>query len=659
MIPSVYISKYQNVFLIPQIIHPGASMIIKQKEERDGQKYNLSRFTIRVKLLTIISSIIILSLSLMTFISTRWFRENSRQTVEEKNLEIARITGLKVKSELANVIRNVRLSIAGVGHSFDHRDFFLNNPEIVFIGTARKKNHTLSISRAYYNQKFLNDNTLTRKDIKRLHELYGASFLNSFNGARVVQNVSSNQSTPILGASRPARVGEILLIFLDATYFLKTFTARKGGMTLTFLLNNTGDVIAHPDEKLILNRANLSKLGIVQDLLKSRVNLGQTVYRDEEGKSWLGAYHKIGFGGLGVITTVEEDRAFAVVDSIQRMNFLLLLIFLIVALLTVYYYSKTLTTPVEELVEATRQVERGNYKITVQDRVRDEIGLLSHSFVQMAKGLEERERMKDALGRFVNREIAEQVLRDEIKLGGEKIDNCAISFCDLRSFTMMSENMDPQELVKYLNEYFTEMVVCVDGTNGIVDKFIGDAIMAHWGALYSRGNNTENAVNAALGMRRALLHFNLVNKLNMEGSERPVARFGCGIHTGSVVAGQVGSEEHLEFTVIGDAVNLASRIEIFNKSFGSDILISQESYNQVKEIFNVCQMPSVRIKGKTTPQTFYAVLGRKDDPDCPANLEELRGAFGIKLNYEEETAEIDVNYANINKVLEEIRNRQA
>lgn len=189
----------------------------------------------------------------------------------------------------------------------------------------------------------------------------------------------------------------------------------------------------------------------------------------------------------------------------------------------------------------------------------------------------------------------------------------------------MSEKLEPEQVVGYLNEYFTEMVEYVYLTHGVVDKFIGDAIMAHWGALYTDGKDTENAIDAAIMMRKALIKFNQTG----EKTGRPKFRFGCGINTGPVIAGQIGSEKKLEYTIIGDAVNLASRIEYLNKQFGTDILISENSYEFVKDLYNVVIMDPIEIRGKSKPQQIYAVLGRKIDSDSPKDLFELRARVGI------------------------------
>ncbi|MCL1864184.1 MAG: adenylate/guanylate cyclase domain-containing protein, partial [Spirochaetes bacterium] len=181
------------------------------------------------------------------------------------------------------------------------------------------------------------------------------------------------------------------------------------------------------------------------------------------------------------------------------------------------------------------------------------------------------------------------------------------------------------EVVEFLNEYMTLMVKCVNDNKGAVDKFIGDAIMAVWGAPVSHGNDTENAVNSALLMREVLIKFNK----ERSKAKKPVISIGCGINTGPVLVGQIGSEDRMEYTVIGDTVNFASRIEALNKAFGTDILISADAYNNVKRIFNVEPMKKIKVKGKIDPQQIYAVLGRKNDPNCPENISILRKIVGI------------------------------
>lgn len=296
------------------------------------------------------------------------------------------------------------------------------------------------------------------------------------------------------------------------------------------------------------------------------------------------------------------------------------------ALVLAFILATYMARNIREISARATEVGKGRLNVTFDITSRDEIGRLSDSLNGMVRGLIERDKAKSALGKFVNPEIAEMAMKSELHLGGEKRE-CAILFSDIRSFTAISERLPPERVVAFLNHYFSRMVGCVNVTGGIVDKFIGDAIMATWGSVRVQGNHAENAVNAALLMRRALI------KLNEDrgGSGRPMLRIGCGLNFGPVVAGQIGSEERLEYTVIGDAVNLASRVEALNKPFGTDILITEAMYNQVRGIYRLVKMRAIQVKGKSEPQTIYAVLGRVDDPGTPQSLSELRQLLGIKV----------------------------
>ena len=181
----------------------------------------------------------------------------------------------------------------------------------------------------------------------------------------------------------------------------------------------------------------------------------------------------------------------------------------------------------------------------------------------------------------------------------------------------------------------TRMVECVNITNGVVDKFIGDAVMAVWGAPVSSGSPEQDALNcvrAALMMRAALLDFNK----DRGGDKKPIIKIGCGINTGPVIAGQIGSNKRMEYTVIGDAVNFASRTESLNKPLGTDILITENTYNLIKDHVLVEQMPSVTVKGKEKPVSMYAVINMPKATDIPGagangpkSMAEVRQLLGI------------------------------
>jgi adenylate cyclase len=188
-------------------------------------------------------------------------------------------------------------------------------------------------------------------------------------------------------------------------------------------------------------------------------------------------------------------------------------------------------------------------------------------------------------------------------------------------------------VVEFLNDYMTRMVDCVDKTGGVVDKFIGDAVMAVWGAPVSMGSPARDAFNcvkAALMMRLALLRFNR----GRGGDKKPRIRIGCGINTGDVVAGQIGSSRRMEYTVIGDAVNLASRTEALNKPLGTDILITENTFALIGKQLITEEMPPVTVKGKEKPVRMFAVINFRPAPGFdpkPATLAELRRMVGIPV----------------------------
>ena len=222
--------------------------------------------------------------------------------------------------------------------------------------------------------------------------------------------------------------------------FLQAF--QSAGITKTFMVNSQGDVIAHPDSKIVMSHGNFIDLPIVDKMLKSNRDNELSRYKDSSGEYFIGAFNKIGFAGLGVIATVNEDKAFEAVYAIQRRNIYITIIVLTLAILIVYFFGKTLTTPITRLLGATQEIEKGNYRVDIVATSGDEIGELTSSFVAMGRGLEEREKLKDTFGKFVNKEIAEQVLKGEIKLGGER-KIASVFFSDIRSFTAISEKLEP------------------------------------------------------------------------------------------------------------------------------------------------------------------------------------------------------------------------
>jgi adenylate cyclase len=630
-------------------------------EENDFRKQFsfFSRLKIRSKLISMISIIIVASLAVMISLATIFFRKDNEIRVKESNLTISQVIASKTESDFTAIVEKINIMATTMLQEFKTEQqkrlftdlFFSNDKDFLYVAIGRRDNDKIDFYKTIYNDKFFKENSIDLNVLQQLNTENTAKFIKTFNDEAVVHNVSGKFGMPVVAVTIPFqrdssdKVNTIAIGYIRLSKILKSFI--KNGITDTFMVNGDGDVIAHPDTNLVINYVNYINLPIVDMMMKSKLDNGQTRYKNESGVYHFGSFKKIGFSGIGVISSVPEDLALQEVYNIQRRNIYITIIVLNIAILIVYFFSKSLTTPITTLLGATKEIEKGNFKVDVKASTGDEIGVLTESFVEMGKGLDERERMKDAFGKFVNKEIADQVLKGTIKLGGER-KQATVFFSDIRGFTAISEKLEPEEVVEFLNQYMTRMVNCVNMTNGVVDKYIGDAVMAVWGAPVTHGNDTENAVNGALMMRKELIEFNK----GRGGDKKPIIKIGCGLNTGPVLAGQIGSNERMEYTVIGDTVNLASRIEALNKPFGTDILVSADTYLEIKNIFRLEPMQQIKVKGKSEPQQIYAVLGRLDDPSSPQTLEEMRRLVGIEMKgkpTEEACEEGEVKYEIIDK----------
>jgi adenylate cyclase len=233
--------------------------------------------------------------------------------------------------------------------------------------------------------------------------------------------------------------------------------------------------------------------------------------------------------------------------------------------------------------------------------------------------------------KFTNKHIARLARQGKLAIGGET-KWAAIFFSDIRSFTAISETMRPEEVVEFLNDYMDRMVACVLQTGGVIDKFIGDAVMAHWGAVDSAGSpeaDAWNCVRAALMMRAALGSYNE----DRGGSDKPALKIGKGINAGNVVAGQIGSEEKLEFTIVGEAVNLANKTETFNKPFGTETLISESVYKLTGDRLILKEMPPILQNGKRV--RMFALINVRSEEDGLAILNDLENIPKTKRSISE------------------------
>jgi class 3 adenylate cyclase len=298
----------------------------------------------------------------------------------------------------------------------------------------------------------------------------------------------------------------------------------------------------------------------------------------------------------------------ALLDSMQVFIAFILLVGGLTAVGLSVFVSRSVAAPLRELEAAMGEVERGNLDARCTVVGNDEIGAVSEGFNRMLEGLREREHIRETFGKYVTREIRDEILAGRVALEGQTRE-VTILFSDLRDFTSWVEAHDPREVVRDLNAYFTTMEAAIRAQGGLVLQFIGDEIEAVFGAPVADPRHAPMAVAAALDMRRRLAAWNAERRAGV-----PVLRHGIGIHTGKVLAGNIGSPDRLSYALVGDAVNLASRIQSLTKELGADILVSGATARRLDTTVPLEPLPAVTVKGKAAAVEVYR-LG--DEPSPP------------------------------------------
>ncbi|MBR6296705.1 MAG: HAMP domain-containing protein [Treponema sp.] len=595
------------------------------------------KYPISLKQIALFSFLIILVLGVSTALVSTLVRADDKIKAEENNLALNGRTAQTVRTSLDNIQGNsyVLFEAFSVVEDSGERErlgesFFRSNPDVLFVSSDETgllvnpsyKDFEAGI-RAFLGSGEASSAISDKSDLKTKY--FSASVLFEFPSLVFIYKY---------GPSNDVKSGAV---GLNAESFAELMST--GSNNTTILVDEKARVLVNPDFSSTRTvRDDL--LFLIDELLKNPEidNTQQSV------DGVFTAVHQIR-DDLFVITAISEKSVYAVINRTTFRIVLFSLAVFFAAIILIRIFSNGITNPVKELVVASNKIEKGEFELDIEPRTHDEIGLLTSSFVQMGKGLSEREKLMVSFSKFTNKTIAQKAASGELSLGGEN-RNATIFFSDIRSFTAMSEKMQPHEVVEFLNAYMTRMVECVNQTGGVVDKYIGDAIMAVWGAPESSGSpegDALNAVTAALMMRDSLAEFNA----ERAGKGLPPVKIGCGINSGPVVAGQIGSEERMEYTVIGDAVNLASRTEALNKPFATDVLITENTYSLIKDKVLVAEMPGVHVKGKTDAIKMFAVVNLAGREGAKS-LDEVRAIIGTvapdlsKVNTDDEEKKYNI-----------------
>ncbi|GEM_PF-3208862 len=269
--------------------------------------------------------------------------------------------------------------------------------------------------------------------------------------------------------------------------------------------------------------------------------------------------------------------------------------------------SRNLSRPINQISEAAGRVAKGDLQVTVPADRKDELGDLARRFNEMVQGLKERALAKDALGRYLSPEMATDVVGGKgLSMQGQRRE-LTILFCDVAGFTTISESLEPEALVELLNQYLDAMVKVLLAHGAYVDKFEGDAIMAFWNAPR---DSADHATRACLSILEMCAEAKRIS-IEWKAAGKPGFGVRYGLNTGPAIVGNMGATDKINYTAIGDTVNLASRLEGANKQYGTELMISEETYAQAKDHVEARELDLLQVKGKLKPVRVFELLARK------------------------------------------------
>lgn len=367
-----------------------------------------------------------------------------------------------------------------------------------------------------------------------------------------------------------------------------------------------------------LPAADQAALAAQLQIGREGINQQQRIsYANGEWSTLLRPLYESEMSGTTVLAVIQRSYDENQVNVVQFRRLLIQFYLLVLAfsLIAVLLLARSISRPLSQLASVVRRIEKGDYEERVAVQTSDELGELAYSVNTMASGLAEKEKVRDLLGKVVSREIADELLNNPVDLGGEE-RIVTVLFSDIRGFTSYCEGMAPREVLAALNKVLSTVSNIVESHGGVVDKFQGDAVMALFGAPVSDANDAENAMAAALEIVQTL-----------EALESGLSAC-VGMNTGLVVAGNLGSSNRLNYSVIGDTVNLASRLESLTRLYGTASIVSAASVEAAPQ-FAYRELDEVIVAGKQSAVKIFELLGRKGalSPETVAENEQFAAAL--------------------------------
>jgi len=613
--------------------------VVSEKKVTDSAKVHVQH-PIGVKLIAIISVIFLIALGGVTYAVSYFVSADVRTSGEENNLSINSRTAADTENRISSAISSVGLLLDLVNSAGSNETeinsikqlFFSRNKSIeaVYLPQSNRFfsddsffiSHELDTDSAY--NYFLTESELIDKASAGYFEIHNASPFFNQPVLSLIYPVTSFKT----GENGPVSEITVVCFLFSAEELFDSFSTSS--INQSFFVNKDGEILIHSDLAKMMEGAIESESPIVRKMQDSSANNSQVTYASA-GEEYIGAFRKLSFGESAVITTVKTQILLEGVRTTTRRNLYISAIILSLSIIIIYFFSKSLSSPLKLLTSIVNEINNGNFNTELfgelKNNRKDEIGVL-------AKSTKNEREILNTFTKLTNKGVTQAIIKKEIDFNPH-LKDITIFFSDIRGFTAISDGFKNRfaeksagEIINFLNDYMSRMVSCITRTGGTIDKFEGDAIMAAWGVLRQESLDWEQlphdsakykkykahhdayvkkdalcAITSCIAMRYSLMLYNKEAEAFTKAHEKdplakykPHIRIGAGLNSGRATVGFMGSYDKMEYTSIGDAVNFASRTEASNKPCGTDILITQDTYDILKKDFIRCKENNFTIK---------------------------------------------------------------
>jgi adenylate cyclase len=599
------------------------------------------KFSLVLKFALIVSLSIAAAVGVVVFVIARWSAREVLLSAENTNWTLNRAGAFSAGEAFDSARRSAVWFFAAAdtaaldAERFRARReaFFAAYPDIAALAFAGSDGGTAGL---FINPRFAASGSggqggLTERIVSGCLEERGEELRQAAGG---MAQVSASPFNGLLTLFMPVNDPEIQVFRGAAAVFfpasLTGVSPRKGGAdgSLSFIMNRQGVVIAAEDPALV--GTNAGAPDVFEKVMRENSSALQQIYTNTAGEEFSGAFRRIDKFNALFVTHISSA---AVYNAMRRAVFFIILTGLCIlaaAIAAAVLYARTITVPLVSLAGAAREMEQGAYVMPLSPaKVRDETGALTNVFIEMRNAVQNFEK-------FTDPRIVRLARLGKLRREGANKD-AIILFTFIRDFEKVTALMRPEEIVNYINAFLSRMIPCITQTGGVIDKYLtqnGLIVMALWGTISSEGSiqrDLISAVRSTLMMRAELRKWNTrrnvfsgdASKTNTGDLLGAQVKMGCALHAGPVVAGQVGSDERMSYTVLGDAVNTTARIEEPNNTYDTDILVTESVVNIAGELLVTQEMPPVHAKGKSEPLRVFALVNMRDNGG-PRTLEEVR-----------------------------------